>query len=458
LGDWELKEEGLELESITLTWSKWEDVETGNDSNIISSWNNFVTMIWGNIDSRWGVYKYGEVDEIETFFDDVDNEEIDYKVTLFLSWANLEEQWNIFYELLFWDNNNNWLVYTANSKKYYHDCPITKVEEHYFDWVKWENVTNSSINLNYDRIPMEFDREDWWRYIYRFYKPQIKNNNWITKLEFYLKEEFWNIDFTKEILKELSDIRFYINKTFPNKNNNKTSVTISNFKITKVKKSLSTIKSSDFELVAYAPYNQVGDLNLYNSGSNIYWSLSSTWILNWTNWTEKSREICDEKTSDQAKGFCQIWWIKWVFIKQPDDSLSYSWVVLNSWSWFVIEMSVRWEDLMRNDLTFYYLFDSNDNKLFLYNLKWNLYLKSFDWIDTKKIEIKINSLEKNKFYKIIAWVKNNKMFLVIPALNYKKIEKYIWWNRDTLYIWVNNDGWTKKEQWNSIIDYIKIYK
>ena len=104
--------------------------------------------------------------------------------------------------------------------------------------------------------------------------------------------------------------------------------------------------------------------------------------------------------------------------------------------------------------------DVKDNFLFwLYN--WDLYfLKSL----TNSIKIGksiLQGLINDNFYTIIATYKNTWIELQIKDKNWNIINKnsntsnYVNINNWILYIW---SDYNKQNQWNDIIDYLKIYK
>ncbi len=479
LGKWEMEEEG---DSITLTGS---DYSWTKESWYIPTFsNNSVTMKWYNYDWRWWVYQYEPVDNVKNYLSDINEPNIDYKVELTLSWSR-----DASYELFFHKDSTDLLTYTSNSKIYFQNSPYWYDDQNnnwhynntwstYFNWEEWKNYENGNYVAHLENDGYFYNKSntqltDWWKYIYKFNKPIITQTP--KKISFYLKKEFWDTIFTKDILKNLTNIQFNINKTFP-WTNEQTKVTISNFKITKVKK----IQSSDFKLVAYAPYNTVEKLNLFNSGATNYESntLTSTWILNWET-TTKFSEICND-LSNEWSSLCQVGKTKGVFIDSENnnnsvsdkqDSLTYSWLDLNSWSWFVIEMSVRGEDLDRKSTTeSFYLFDWNPSwtwtwaKLFMKS--WFLRILSTEKIfknwskkESKSLS-KINIENKNKFYKVILVLKNGNIALFINNKNIPlQYNKFNWdITINNLDIWNLNLASLHKNQWNSIIDYLKIYK
>ncbi len=472
LGDWEIKWDEEELDEIYLSWSNLNTSYWGilKKWHIIEYWTGFITFSWSNEDDRWATYKYNNVWVIKNFLNDIYDSNIDYKVELKLIW-NREAS----YELLFGNDSNQYLFYTSNPEEYYKKYPswydnsdgsrqTNNKGDTFFDWEKWNNYNEqhsaSLKNDGYfynDKNPHE--EKGWWQYIYKFNKDRI--NTFKKTISFNLKEEFWDSEFTKNILKNLDFIGFYVNKTYP-WTNDQTSVTLSDFKITKVKRN-SSIKSSDFELVAYAPYNKVGDLNLYDSGSQDYGSTSSDWILNWTEWAIWTEEICDENLSDTWSSFCQIWDVKGVFIDGNDDikdSLKYEFTwdkALNSWSWFVIEMSVRGEDL-KGWLKYLFQFEKWLNTNIAYGN-----LSFWSWSTIIKINLtSLSNLNDNEFYKVESICKKWKWILQIVNENGAVLNSVKWdlnscngIEYSNLNIWSTNLSFN---QWDWVIDYLKIYK
>jgi hypothetical protein len=130
-------------------------------------------------------------------------------------------------------------------------------------------------------------------------------------------------------------------------------------------------------LLAYAPYNIVWDLNLHTNNYENYWTVTSDKILN------NTKELPWYCTSTSIQNsFCEIDEnTKWVIIDdaENDDFIKYSNLDLN-WD-FVIEMNVK----VPTDSDKHYLVNSwNDIKLFI--REWKLYFNddigdnSFSWL------------------------------------------------------------------------------
>jgi len=185
-----------------------------------------------------------------------------------------------------------------------------------------------------------------------------------------------------------------------------------------------------YELVAYAPYDEVWDLDMY---TNSWTKLTMDYLWTTFSWAYENN--------------------KWVIV---NDNLVYSWSELGLWSEFAIEMSVLGSALNRNDGAQYNLF-SFDNP------------SSFLWIICKE-----SNLNPDDFYKVIykngVWVTikqdletiiESDTFWNIYTLSWSTLKKTFTptntGSNDNLYIWSNDDE-NSIAQWNSIIDYVKIYK
>lgn len=250
----------------------------------------------------------------------------------------------------------------------------------------------------------------------------------------------------------------------------------------------------DWKVVAYAPYNK--DLKMWKWESLIDWEETENFIYaeynSLSDWTYENYNQSTNVFDSQA------WWVlqeesnrpninwaiprkvslennldiiqwneeKWIFIDNYNNSLwnqdyiKYSINDLNlTWS-FAIEMSVRGAALKRgvNCWNFYcYLFTTN---LIEFKL-WSDGLKL--WSSGKDIYIpnsKFTSLDDNTFYSIKVIVENNHPKIIVNwnIIAYETDNFYLTnisniWTQ--LYIWSKID---KTQQWNDIIDYVKIYK
>ena len=194
-----------------------------------------------------------------------------------------------------------------------------------------------------------------------------------------------------------------------------------------------------YELYAYAPYDD--DNELYNKEWEIYdkdnWSSSTNIETFWYKW----REISGSN-----------------YLKYEDLDLEED---------FAIEMSVLGSDLKRTSWT-YYLFDdadNNTNQIYLDVYSWSLYLWYTNDNDFNNvIWYDLSSLDNNKFYKVIAKINKENWDLIIKDENWNRIN---FTNKSTstsepteielknIMIWSNE---SKNNQWDWIIDYVKIYK
>lgn len=213
-----------------------------------------------------------------------------------------------------------------------------------------------------------------------------------------------------------------------------------------------SLVASWYTLVAYAPYNVAGDLSMYRQGgeSIVLYSSGIRDSVNDNNW-ESFPNWCETTNS-----FCDIDWVKWVFIwswTTIADYIKYTGLdSLNLWPNFAIEMSVRTPTVNNSTR---YLFQLDKYKSYLSNLNY-LYLQNptttsiypnfdnnLDWIFHKVIATKLW----NDYNLLIDW--ENKWTFNTGA----SIEFSQW-----LYIW-NFYTWTNYlNQWNNIIDYVKVYK
>lgn len=269
-----------------------------------------------------------------------------------------------------------------------------------------------------------------------------------------------------------------------------------------------TLYDEWYDLVAYAGYNN--NLKLWTWSSNniegsfeflkdydtsnnrdIYYKYNSSEnkFLDWDYSNTNNRRSSDLSNSGLPNFVKKIgweyaiyeWWNYWTWILIENDNYN-SWrdflkyeiwdLKLTSWNWFAIEMSVRGASL-KNRNSNYYLFDflnsswswislrltqDNNNGQYLSLLQNNI-----TWI------VKISNfwdLENDKFYKIIAKFENNNWYLDILDWNdiiiYGIPSQYIIPSLTYLYIWAEKyeENWKLKykNQWNDIIDYVKIYR
>ncbi len=223
-----------------------------------------------------------------------------------------------------------------------------------------------------------------------------------------------------------------------------------------------SLVASWYTLVAYAPYDVAGDLKMYKRGwSSLNMELNGITGSLADNSSENFPIWCDTKTS-----FCDIDWVKWVFIwtwTAIADYIKYTNIWdLNLWSNFAVEMSVRGEALKRTTWTFN-MFNSDNYFLKMANFtSEKLQLSEYiSFIFQNRIKENINIwLVDSNYYKILFkkdW-QNWNLYIDWTWYNYSTwildISKNLW---SYIYIWSNNWS-TPTNQWNSIINYIKVYK
>ena len=245
-----------------------------------------------------------------------------------------------------------------------------------------------------------------------------------------------------------------------------------------------------WQVVAYAPYDEVGDIKMYTwswsnnhitpeqqavtinsciplkDGNNNWFKndgcLTNDIIINNNN----NNWLWQNTSYDTDNSFFDIPQIsvKWIFIdnKNNNDYLKYTLPPdLISWSGFAIEMSVRGGALKRRDAT-------NNNPYTLFSFYSGGYLTLNHWnfningnnLDNNTI-FNINNDNDNDFYKVIFI--NNWNLSIFDKSNGKI---YSTWSNLTIntswdfYVWSNkyNSEEAYIQQWNDIIDYVKIYK
>ncbi len=223
-----------------------------------------------------------------------------------------------------------------------------------------------------------------------------------------------------------------------------------------------SLVASWYTLVAYAPYDKLWDLNMYKAWWDIINystagidSLDDNNLESFPNWCEKT------------KSFCDIDWVKWVFIwtwTTIADYIKYTGLdSLNLWPNFAIEMSVRGEALKRVSVANYYLFNSDTYRLFMKNSLW---YEMFSIIQAPLTtpflpflnNFSVSNLNNNSFYKTIF--KKDWTNWTLSLNWYSTWSTSLSW---TLSLWNILNIWNFNSspsslQWNDIIDYVKIYK
>lgn len=177
-------------------------------------------------------------------------------------------------------------------------------------------------------------------------------------------------------------------------------------------------------------------------------------------------------TTEESTSIYKLWDIKWLFLDniQNDDFVKYNVSELDLWEDYTIEMSVRWWALNRRDNKIYTLFDADSVKLWIFNWKlcswiWKTSCSNY-YKNEYGNEIQIsNSFKSDKFYKIFftntsGWVKIKITDLDDESNIYYegriKSSSILMW--EWLFVWSTKEfSWEYFNQWNDIIDYVKIY-
>lgn len=215
----------------------------------------------------------------------------------------------------------------------------------------------------------------------------------------------------------------------------------------------------DYQIVWYAPYNEAGDLNMYTNSGII--TLNSDRIINNNCYPELDNWLFKECKSNfyypnwifynNNNSFFNYKWIKWIFIDNTsdDDYLSYKSDLFSKQS-FAIEIWVRWKALKRDD------------KHYLFHNKWNsLYIDSgilkMNW---NKLDL--SRLENDKSYSIIVKFEPSNIELSIRDYEGNIIDStsapWAYTLDNEIYIGAEKGYRKYLNQWNDIIDYVKIYK
>lgn len=235
----------------------------------------------------------------------------------------------------------------------------------------------------------------------------------------------------------------------------------------------------DYELVAYAPYNGIWDILLYSSNpitthsGMVLWNSCSpnyssfSFTTNTGGCESGGNTDYSPYTFDVDNSYFSTptipWFKGWVFLdnnNNDNDFIKYSW--LNSlWQNFAIEMSVRGGALKKpSDVYYLYSNWAWNNNLKLHDWKLKLYDGSLKEISYSSINIPTDNY--NNFYRVIYKKDWSDVELKIVSYTWSTVGSKQWswiydlWN--DLYIWSKWTGSTNSNQWNDIIDYVKIYK
>lgn len=178
-------------------------------------------------------------------------------------------------------------------------------------------------------------------------------------------------------------------------------------------------------------------------------------------------------TEDNDLAIYKVSGIKWLFLDNlnNDDFVKYKIWELWIWQNYAIEMSVRWWALNRRDGKVYTLFDTDSVKLWIINWKfcswiWKTSCSSY-YKDEYGKDIQIlNNFKADDFYKIIFTSDSNWISLKITDLDDEwniyyegRIKNSPILLTEWLFVWSTKEfSWEYFNQWNDIIDYVKIYK
>lgn len=188
-----------------------------------------------------------------------------------------------------------------------------------------------------------------------------------------------------------------------------------------------SLTESWFRLIAYAPYDTEWDLNMY--------------LKNWDTVTYSSWWNISFDGSNSYN--------KWVKISAPNDWLAYNWSELGVWNDFAIEVKVR-----SHTLTWvsYFLFDIDWSYRLYLNYEWKLFLRN-SW---QQNNYNINNKYDWKYHIIRAKKESSNYYVNIDWSDYVSFNSTtpisLW--TSNLYLWSTK---SKTNQYNNIIDYIKIY-
>lgn len=229
-----------------------------------------------------------------------------------------------------------------------------------------------------------------------------------------------------------------------------------------------------YTLVAYAPYDKQWDINMYTSE----WKplpYNSDWII--PDETKPMDQSIDSDSSiswvndspdyyNSTYSFYDKDWVKWIFIWSwwtTPDYLKYDMSSLGLWDSFAVEMGVRGWALKRNiwwmPAPTFYLFFSDNYNFFMANSWWERFLlkeSNLSKINTTTSYFSVSALNDNSFYKLIYKKDLNNWNLNINwTSTWTTSLSWSLWLWNYLNIWETP---TNLNQWDDIIDYIKIYK
>ena len=199
-----------------------------------------------------------------------------------------------------------------------------------------------------------------------------------------------------------------------------------------------------WELYWYAPYNEAWDLSMYSED----WKFDIDSQLNSDLPYYCTDNFCDITDSN----------IKWVYIGWTGNFIKYGDLNLN-WN-FLIEMNVRGDSLEGEEIK--YFFDSDVFKFFRKTISSESYLLYINSSGkTLKSISNTTGIINDQFYKLKITRKNTESELTLEDEKWIILEwnwpdwNEIIWDISYLYVWSTTGG---KNQINSIVDYVKIYK
>lgn len=299
----------------------------------------------------------------------------------------------------------------------------------------------------------------------------------------------------------------------PTINNYKKNASNFNTSCEKWKKPFKNFGCFENNLVAYAPYNESGDIYMNTDNWDILWFetvmvvsknymswtytkledtktlktnlLPKIWGLNYTPYYNTYNSIFESSSEDTsrltANFVTPLWLVKynsWTsFMSYPGwnwgifidndwvEYIKYNLKELNLKDKFSIEMSVRGGALNRMDNKYYKLFTLWSWTNILSLDKVNNYLSLWAPPGYKTVSINLSpKFDSNSFYKVLLKINSTKRSLEI--LDLKSNILYSWIESsgniislfsNDLYIW-SLSSTSSSKQWNDIIDYVKIYK
>jgi len=232
-----------------------------------------------------------------------------------------------------------------------------------------------------------------------------------------------------------------------------------------------TLNDNNWVIYKSASYNNPWDIDMHDWIAKFY---GSTIVMNcnwWSWWNCTSSNFTNRGCSnyDKNNSFCETNnWTKALYLNAPpwNDWLKYN-IPLDDDS-YVIEISVMWKELKRDDGNQYYLFDTWDVALYISN--WRLYAKdktvasrtiSFWYSHNQYMSYFYNQFNDNDFYKIIIKIDEEDISMIIKNNDWQTIHQELTDTLDDdkkinyLYVWSNSSKWSL---WDWLIDYVTIYR